>query len=205
MTVASDSNCASSAKHKTDDQGLRTSRGIGGRPRCPRRCRCSCASGAGLLQQHHLYKSRRSRCLPAGWKRSALRGRLVPGPGRGDQQLPDSSVVAEAFERSTSLQYHSGNRWQGTVSIAGDLHGPFTLTARVTDINGTSVTSSLELVHDTPPVVTVTSPIQYSAARPTIRVTVATPPIRRIPAGAPRTMKRYSRSLTRKRTTRSRR
>jgi hypothetical protein len=83
------------------------------------------------------------------------------------------TVVAEAFGRTTSLAFQSGTRWQGTVPIAGDPHGPFTLTGRVTDINGTSVSSTLELVHDTPPVVTVTSPIQYSVARPSVRVTAS--------------------------------
>jgi hypothetical protein len=63
-----------------------------------------------------------------------------------------------------------GPGFVATLSLAAHPPGPFTLTIRATDVRGNSDERSIEIVHDNPPVLTATAPVDQSAALPTIPV-----------------------------------
>jgi hypothetical protein len=77
-----------------------------------------------------------------------------------------SSVTASALGHSGTLLFSSSNnRWDGSVSIAGEASGEFTLTVTVTDVNSNTASSTLTLNHALKPVVNVTLPTQAAFTR----------------------------------------
>ena len=58
----------------------------------------------------------------------------------------------------------------GTLSLAGQPTGSYTLTARATDVRGNSDQVSINVTHDNPPALTVNAPLDLSVALPTIPI-----------------------------------
>jgi hypothetical protein len=65
---------------------------------------------------------------------------------------------------------HVSSVWIGTLQIAGAPQDTMTLVVTATDINGNSAQALRALIHDLPPSITVTSPVDGSVARPTTQV-----------------------------------
>ena len=61
-----------------------------------------------------------------------------------------------------------GPGFVGTPSLAGQPPGTYTLTINATDVRGNSDQFSVNIVHDNPPVLTVTAPLDESVALPTV-------------------------------------
>ena len=81
------------------------------------------------------------------------------------------TVAADAFGHSVALSFDpSSATWIGNFSLASDPHTAFTLTVTVTDVNGTTARRGRDLIHDTPPIVTVTLPTPSTVGRPSLRV-----------------------------------
>jgi hypothetical protein len=84
------------------------------------------------------------------------------------------TVVGEAFGHQVSFTYHApSGYWGGTFDLTADPHTPFTLTITATDINGTQGVGTRDLIHDLPPVMTITSPVYSAVARPSLQVSVS--------------------------------
>jgi hypothetical protein len=80
------------------------------------------------------------------------------------------SLTALALGRSATFTQFEQTRWRGIISLVGQPRGPFTLTATATDVNGAQAQRSVELFHDTSPVITISAPTPASVARPTVHV-----------------------------------
>ena len=76
-------------------------------------------------------------------------------------------VVAAIAGRETALTYDpQRSAFRGTLSLAGEPPGNFTLTVRATDVRGNVDDVSLIVTHDTPPVLTILKPSNESVALP---------------------------------------
>jgi hypothetical protein len=86
-----------------------------------------------------------------------------------------TSVRASYGGKQTPLTYYTNNslggtNWRGTLDLAGERHDTLLVQVSATDVNG-AVTEVLVLViHDTPPVLTVSTPTAASVARPFVSV-----------------------------------
>ena len=89
-----------------------------------------------------------------------------------------SSVVATLAGRPTALAYTSeafqcAPGWKcpgyaATLSLAGQPTGSYPLTVRATDVRGNVGEASSTMIHDNPPRLTVTQPLDLSVALPTV-------------------------------------
>lgn len=85
-----------------------------------------------------------------------------------------TQVEASAFGVATALSYNNGpGRWTGTFSIAGQPRGMFNVTVTATDVNGTTASAVVVLVHNVIPVVTITQPTPDSVGLPNITIAAA--------------------------------
>jgi PKD repeat protein len=83
-------------------------------------------------------------------------------------------VTAEAGGSQVALTYNPKwvgppdytptPRYVGTVSLAGRPVGPYTLTVRATDVQGTLAEVTANVTHDNPPVLTVAAPVNLSVS-----------------------------------------
>ena len=82
-----------------------------------------------------------------------------------------SSVVARAGGNSVTLQPGGfPGQVTGVLSLMGVPRGPVDLRVTATTVNGDSATITRGIIHDTPPVVTSTNPLNGTVARPDLRV-----------------------------------
>jgi hypothetical protein len=88
----------------------------------------------------------------------------VAGPGTSFI----ASVTATVGTTTVPLSYTAG--WQGSVPIASVLPGAATLTVSATDMQGDTGSASVSFLHEPSPFVTVTSPLDWSVARPQMHV-----------------------------------
>jgi len=65
-----------------------------------------------------------------------------------------------------------GPGWAGTLSLSGLARGQKTLTVTASDIFGGTGQATVFFVFDTPPVLTITEPLDFTVARPTLHVNV---------------------------------
>jgi hypothetical protein len=80
-----------------------------------------------------------------------------------------STVRAVLAGRTVNLA-HTGIVWTGTLLLVGAPQDTMTLVATATDVNGNSAQALRALIHDLPPSITVSSPVDGSVARPTTQV-----------------------------------
>jgi len=78
-----------------------------------------------------------------------------------------ASVVARVADRSVVLVSPG---LTGRLALAGLPHGTFQLTVVATAVNGDTGVVSIPIIHDTPPTLTVTAPLNGTVARPSLRI-----------------------------------
>jgi hypothetical protein len=84
------------------------------------------------------------------------------------------TVVATAPGQNVALTFDAVSRtWVGTMPMSTVPFGTFTLTVTGTDIFGTAGSSSVSLVHDEPPTLTITAPEPYTLGRPSLHISVS--------------------------------
>jgi hypothetical protein len=79
------------------------------------------------------------------------------------------SVQAQVQGNVASLTYN-GSAWSGSLSLAGVALGPQTVTVTATDTMNDVASSQVTFTYDTGPVLTVSSPVRWEVARPTIAI-----------------------------------
>lgn len=84
-----------------------------------------------------------------------------------------SGVTARIGDSETALAFDPQNYWGpafvGTVSLAGKPPGPYTLNIRAADVRGNVDDASVNVTHDNPPALTLTSPTDLTVALPTVQ------------------------------------
>jgi len=84
------------------------------------------------------------------------------------------SVTGSVAGRNASLTFSmANNRWEGTLSLTGLPRGNQQLTVTAQDVLAATGSANVTFVHDNPPTLNITAPLDYSVARPLIHVTVS--------------------------------
>jgi PKD repeat protein len=83
-------------------------------------------------------------------------------------------VIATLAGRQTALtlEPESGGTFRGTLSLAGEPYGSYTLSVRATDVHGNVADDSMVVVHDNPPALTVLKPVDQSVTLGTLPVDI---------------------------------
>jgi len=92
----------------------------------------------------------------------------ISGTTQSQFLLSEASGTVQAA--TGLLTISNGTSFAGTLDISTVPIGPQTLTVAVKDAYGTTGAAQVAFIHDRPPSVTVTSPLDRSVARPSIRV-----------------------------------
>lgn len=84
-----------------------------------------------------------------------------------------SGVTARIGDSETALSFDPRAYWGpafvGTVSLVGKPTGPYTLDVRAADVRGNVDDASVNVKHDNPPALSITSPAEGAVALPTVR------------------------------------
>ena len=111
--------------------------------------------------------------------RIAVNAPEVNGPGADNllvrvtiiSALELADVRAEVDGHEAALAFAGGeNLWRGTIDLHGVALGPLRLGLSVTDVQGHTFSTTVPFLHDNPPVLTVTHPVNYEVARPNMHV-----------------------------------
>jgi hypothetical protein len=110
----------------------------------------------------------------AVWVESPDRGALAGGNMLVTAEVSsvDSivSVRVTAGDTGGALARSGGTAWQGTIPMRGLPLGPTLLTVTATNVHDSVGTDTLTFLHTEPPAVTVTAPIPFTVARPSLTV-----------------------------------
>lgn len=90
--------------------------------------------------------------------------------GTVQSQFALSEATATVQAANAALTISNATKFAGTLDIAAVPIGPQTLTVSVKDAYGTTGSAQVSFVHDRPPSVVITSPLDWSVARPSIRL-----------------------------------
>ena len=81
-----------------------------------------------------------------------------------------ASVTAQVADRTANLAYSAGQAWTNTISLVGLSRGQQTLSVVATDVFGASNQVQQAFIHDVLPVLTVLEPLDYTVARPEVKL-----------------------------------
>ncbi len=84
--------------------------------------------------------------------------------------LEITNATAEVEGRIVPLVFSTSGYWTNSISMAGLPRGSHTVVVSATDHGGTTGQASAQFVYDQRPVLTVSSPLKFSVARPDIHV-----------------------------------
>lgn len=82
-------------------------------------------------------------------------------------------VIAAGGANQVTLSYSPDRAsWYGTLSLKGTARDTIQLTVTATDVNGSSTDAIVPVIHDTPPTLTIGSPLDNTVARPSVAIDV---------------------------------
>ncbi|MFT5213423.1 MAG: hypothetical protein ACI9WV_001145 [Patiriisocius sp.] len=87
--------------------------------------------------------------------------------------LEIANVLASVENQQSYLSFNNlTNLLEGSLSLSSLTQGTLTLNVKITDVDNNSYSENVQFIYDTPPNISVITPLNYSLARPTLNINI---------------------------------